>query len=280
MPRKVSTVASALVSVLVSALVSALVSSESYAANSGSTPVPEGSAALEGLIAAQPRTVAVISPVREAALRDTARVLGAQAGYGDRSRAIVRELKTMENEMDRRFRFGDLMLGRGILPASIDEVIDPMAIEGDSFRVAHRIYRISEPARPVGNAPTWRDWIYLGLDPDLKPQAPERAQLLPQDEAEKKYWEQELRLAYKEGWDAAQAAFGLNLARLERSYLGMRRFFELYMRGMVTWPMVATASSLVEKKDPNTIIVGSTVFRITAPTVFVDAPDEWSPLGQ
>lgn len=224
-------------------------------------------------------SVVRLTPVREAALRDAAIRLGVQWGLGDRSREIFNVMKDMNNELDRRYEFGALMMGVGFLPPVISEARDSVAIEGTTMRVAKLIYKIDEPPRPVRIAPTWRDWLYVGLDPDLRPVAPTVESLLPRDETEKAFWKRELDRSYIEGQAQANEVFDLNLARLNRTYDGMRRYYDLYKRGVVTAPMIASASSVLSRSDPNTVIIGNTVFSITVSAEFNSKTDEWVPLA-
>lgn len=224
--------------------------------------------------------VPVMSAVREAALRDTARVLGMQAGLGDESRRIIALTEQRTVELDRDYRFGDLLMGVGILPAAISRVENAVGIDGAVMRVAQSIYRIDEPARPVLQPPTWRDWLYVGLNPGLHPRPPSDQQLLPRDDQERQFWASVLDASYEQGVRQAKEIFAINMARLVRTYRGMRTFYELYDRGMVTAPEVVASSSIVNREDPNTIAVGATVFRIVAPTTFVEQHDLWRPLGR
>jgi len=71
--------------------------------------------------------------------------------------------------------------------------------------------------------------------------------------------------------------FDLNMSSLERTYLGMRRYYDLYARGVVTAPVIATASTIMRHEDPNTIAVGDTIFRITSQSSF-SSFEKWKPL--
>lgn len=221
-----------------------------------------------------------LTPVREAALRDAAILLGAQWGLGDRSRQIVAQIEAKATKLDRRYEFGALMMGVGFLPPVISEARDAVAIEGTTMRVAKVIYKIDEPPRPVRVAPTWRDWLYVGLDPELRPAAPTDAVSLPRDDNEKAYWKAEMRKSYEQGQIQADEVFQLNLARLERTYDGMRRYYDLYKAGIVTAPRIAEASSIFTQEDSNTVVIGNTVFSVTVAAGFNGKTNEWIPLAQ
>lgn len=229
--------------------------------------------------ASQVPNVVRLTPVREAALRDAAIRLGVQWGLGDRSREIYAVMTEMTQKLDRRYEFGALMMGVGFLPPVISEVRDAVAIEGTTMRVAKLIYKIDEPPRPVRIAPTWRDWLYTGLDPELRPAAPAVEALLPRDEVERAFWRNELKRAYSEGQAQADEVFNLNFAYLQRTYDGMRRYYDLYKRGVVTAPMIASASSILSRTDPNTVVIGDTVFSITVAAQFNEKTEAWVPLA-
>jgi defect-in-organelle-trafficking protein DotC len=109
---------------------------------------------------------------------------------------------------------------------------------------------------------------------------PSEPAVLPRDEQERAFWRAELSAAYQIGRKQADDIFELNVARLQRTYLGMRRFYDLFARGMVTAPTIVASSSVIDREDPNTIVVGGTVFRITAGTTFVEETQQWVPLGR
>jgi defect in organelle trafficking protein DotC len=243
---------------------------------------PEVLRALKGLSAtpAQIGPQQVLSPVREAALRETAQMLGVQAGLGEESRRIVASIQSRAAQLDERFRFNELLIGAGVLPPVISEAQDAFAVDGPVMRVAQRIYRIDEPARFVSTAPSWRSWLLVGLAPDLRPSPAVAPSLLPRDEQEVTFWRQILEEGYAAGVAQARSILELNLSRMERAYSGMRRFFDLHARGMVSKPQVIAADSVIDREDPNTVVVGSTVFRIVKPSDFVEQFQQWKPLGR
>ncbi len=228
---------------------------------------------------------AAVSLVREAALREAAEAIGAHRGLRDKSCAINAEIERKRTAFEVKYRFSDLMMGKGVLPPVITEARDSVALDATVMRVASRVYRLDEAARVVDVAPTWRDWIYVGLavaDCDrpyeLAVDLPE--QLRPRDAAETEYFRSVVARSYAAGVRQGADVFSQNLSRLERSYLGMRRFFELYARGMVSAPVVVASTDIVKRDDPNTLVVGNTIIRITVPVDFVEAHQQWKPLAQ
>lgn len=226
--------------------------------------------------------LAGISVVRESALREAAATLGAQAGLHDRSCEIDNALQARVSLMDKEFRFNSLMMGRGMLPPVISEARDTVTIDKRVIRVASRAYHLDEPAMLVDTPPTWRDWLYVGLDADncSSPyQIPEvSSQLRPRDGQERAFFNQVLTSSYQAGKAQAQSVYEENLARLERTYRGMRRYFELYERGMVSAPVLVSSTDVVAIDDPNTMILGNTVIRIIRDASFIEKVEAWKPL--
>ena len=224
-----------------------------------------------------------ISIVRETALREVALTVGAQAGLKSRSCEIAVAVHKESDQLDARFRFNSLMMGAGMLPPVISEARDTVARERTVMRIASIAYRFDEPAMLVDTPPTWRNWLYSGLDvaqcsaPTTLPSL--SSQLRPQNDVERRFVKTELEKAFAAGRQQAQNIFDANLARLERTHRGMRRYFELFERGMVSAPQIVSATDVVSLDDPNTMIVGNTVIRIARDSGFVVRDEEWKPLA-
>ncbi|WP_025139619.1 type IV secretory system conjugative DNA transfer family protein [Achromobacter sp. DH1f] len=239
------------------------------------------SEALNSLMNAKAGNVAPrISPVREAILRPTAQALGTQTGMIEAANEILQVINDMGGTMDRTFRFGDLVMGQGVLPPVVVASHNTASLgeSGKTMRVAGSVYKIEEPARFFTGAPSWRDWLLMGLLAQADaPALPTNPQLLPQDDKERAYWQDIIQKSYLQGREQAKRIFEENLAGLERTYLGMRTFYELHGRGLVSLPRLATSQDVVNQTDPNTIIVGDTVFRITVPSSFNTDTGRWKP---
>lgn len=225
-----------------------------------------------------------LSLVRETVLRESAAMLGARQGLRDKSCAIRGELERQRPDLDRKFRFNELMMGRGIFPPVISEARDSVSLEQTVMRVATRVYRIDEPARVADLAPTWRDWLYVGLTAERCEGAIElptgASQLKPQNAQEEAFFRTLLQQGYSLGFQQATDVLKSNVARLERAYDGMRRYYDLYARGMVSAPVIVSSTDVVKRDDPNTLIVGNTVIRITVPVDFVENTQRWRPLSE
>jgi len=221
-----------------------------------------------------------LSPVREAALRASARTLGAQTGLIEHSKKIVAMVDARREKIEKSFRFGDLVIGAGVLPPVLVHTKNPATVENDVMRLAGSVYQIKQPARFFTGAPSWRDWLLMGLPSEADvPEIPRDEQLLPRDDDERKFWEQEVVAAYQSGYTQAQEIFDHNLSLLEEVYMGMRTFYDLYQRNMVSAPIIAKSQQIITQDDPNTIVVGDTLFRITIPAQFQTNHEEWKILA-
>ncbi len=215
-----------------------------------------------------------ISETRAQALRQLGVGLGMRAGLADESRLIIDEIEKSKTDLDTKFNFGALTFSNGVLPPVVEEARDVIAITDYSMRIKGRVYRIVTPAS--FNQNNWRNYLYLGLLASDDPIVGEAQRtVLPKDSAEKTYWESIVRKAHEEGRKQSRKTFELNLARLERDYNGMNLFRELHRRNLVSAPSFAVATDSVARPDPNTIIIGESIFRITAQPEFIADDSKW-----
>jgi defect-in-organelle-trafficking protein DotC len=233
---------------------------------------------LPALLSASPTAEASesIPLVRRLELQGAAQAIGAQAGLADRSKEILADLQLHEHELDQKWRFTDLLFSNGVLPPVITKILDATDVASRVMTVQGAVYHIEEPARFVSVPPTWRDWLFTGLTPD-KPNVSDYQGSLPRNGSERDYWKEQLSAAYAAGRAQADSIFQTNLARLTKAYGGMRTFYELHAAGMVSLPQIASATDSVVERDPNAVVIGQTVFRITADSSFNKA-SQWKPL--
>lgn len=217
-----------------------------------------------------------IGYAREQTLKEMATALGARAGLSDRSRELIAIFASRAPALDAKFNFNPLVIGNSALPPVISESLNVVALETTAMRVAGAVYNIDEPARFAMPTPTWRNWLYIGLD-ESAVAIPTLNGVGPNNAAEKQLWEKLTREGYEQGRAQAQAVYDANLAQLQRTHDGMRRYFDLWRRGMVSAPIIASSAEIFEREGPNTINVGNTLFRITAPTDFKPF-QQWTPL--
>lgn len=215
-----------------------------------------------------------ISEVRAETLRTIGRSLGMRAGLADGSEAIIAQIEKEKRALDERFHFGSLTFPSGALPPVIEESKDVMSVMDFSFRLAGQVYRIISPAR-FGQV-NWRDYLYLGLAADTDPLVSEsHSSVYPRDATEISFWQRSVREAYDQGRQQAKEIFDLNLQRMERDFNGMRLYYELAARGLVSAPAIAAATESVSNPDPNTLIIGETMIRITQQPIFEKDGNKW-----
>lgn len=220
-----------------------------------------------------------INQVRKAALDGAAITIGTQTGMIERANEIGRIIARRADELDQTFRFGDLVIGQGVLPPVIVETQNAVSVNDNSMRLAGAVYRLDQPARFFAGAPSWRDWLLLGLPVGQElPEIPQNEQLLPKDEKERQYWRHQVKLAYENGRAQADEIFRNNMGQLVKTYNGMRTFYDLYERKMVSAPYIASAQEVVTQDDPNMMVVGDTTFRITLPSQLNTDAKQWKPL--
>lgn len=237
---------------------------------------PEMQALLSASSSGTPQAPA-ISYVREQALRSAAKTLGLQLGEAQRARQILALLHAQSARLDAAFAFNRLMMGVGVLPPVIVETRDAVSLDASVMHVADRTYTIIAPPRFVAMPPTWRSYLELGLSTQ-DPVIPTSDPRYPKDAAERAYWKKEVQSAYAEGVATANSIFSLNLALLKRDYSGMRTFYELYARHMVTAPVIAGSHQII-RRDGKSIAVGDAVFRITAQPDFVSKTSDWTAIA-
>jgi defect-in-organelle-trafficking protein DotC len=215
-----------------------------------------------------------ISDVRAQALQALGSNLGERAGLADESKKIIKDIESNKTGLDTKYNFGSLTFPTGALPPVIEDASDVISVMDFSMRVAGKIYIIKAPA--TFHMANWRDYLYLGLSSEEDPVVNEgQRSVYPRDSKEERYWNKVVHEGYERGRKQASAIFKMNLARLERDFYGMRTYYELYGRGLVSAPAIATATESVSRPDPNTIIIGETLIRITSPAAFEKDMTKW-----
>lgn len=217
---------------------------------------------------------AAITPARANALREAALPLGSHKGLADRSAELLAALDERATRLDTMYRFGALITRNGVLPPVITEARDAVEATSDQIRRADAMYKIAVPARFVTIAPSWRDYLFVGLRIKAQVDSLPFPSMLPKTAAERRYWKEEVELGYAQGRALADQILETNLARLNRDYTGMLRYSELLNRGMVSEPQVAVAPRIVSG-DRNHIDVGDTLYRVTDHGGFVTDPSKW-----
>lgn len=216
-----------------------------------------------------------IPEVRAGDLRRIGRNLGMRAGLIDGSDIIIKMIEADKARLDREYNFGSLTFASGALPPVIEDAKDVISVMEFSMTVAGRVYKIVSPSR-FGQV-NWRDYLYLGLSFEKDPLLnDDQRAVYPRDDKERMFWKKVVQEGYAAGRDQARQIFEVNLARLKRDFKGMRLYYELAARGLVSQPEIATATDSVANPDPNTLIIGETLIRITAQPKFQGDSAKWS----
>lgn len=216
-----------------------------------------------------------VSVMRQDTLRDVALSIGAQGGLAWRSSEILASINKDAARLDAIYRFGQLVTQSGVFPPVIVEAQDSVSVEDDQLRVADRIYRIVEKARFASTPPSWRNYLFSGLSAEAAQPAP-HSSLLPRNDQERAIWKQYARQGWQEGVRQADMIFEKNLARLDRDYTGMLRYYVLLKKGMVDEPKVAHSYAVVTG-DANQIVVGDTLHQVSKQPGFKIDPSQWKP---
>ena len=217
---------------------------------------------------------AQVTPLRASALRDAALAVGLRGGVLERARQIHGALQAQSDSLDRTYRFSGLIQPSGILPPVVEEARNALSVSEQTLRSTDLLLRIVRPARFVSVAPSWRDYLLLGLP--LQAQVPmPHASLLPRNDEEKALWQQAVRQGWQAGLQQADATFEANLARLSRDYMGMLRYMALRERNLITEDLVAEARSVVAGGGDE-MAVGERLYRIAAQPRLNAAPSTWT----
>lgn len=175
------------------------------------------------------------------AIKENGIRIGIQAGMIYRGKQIKKSLDFRSVSLDKIYEFQPLMDRDGFLPPVIGEVSRKIATEGGAQReeYAGYIYRIIVPAKFVRIVPTWRDYLYTGLSDSRMSvdQLPEA--IRPKTDAEKKVWHDAVDEGWVDGVKQSDMIFAENMARLDRDYVGMFRYFYLRGKGMIMSPVLS-----------------------------------------
>lgn len=219
-------------------------------------------------------TASKISTVRLDNLKQTARGIATQASLSWRSRQINLMLHSQKRNLDRIFDFNYLTLNKNVLPPILVEGRNTLNLADDfTIRVADQEYQIVQPPRFITTPPNWRNYIWMGY---TKPETP-NATLLPQNAAERKIWNDNIRVGWNEGITQADQIFSTNLARLQRDYEGMILYRKLLLQHMVSPPYVSQAD-LGVTGDGNNIHINDRVLRITSIPQLQPDTTNWHPV--
>lgn len=227
-------------------------------------------------LSAQSVPSAAILPARAEILSEAALALGSRKGMAERAAQLINTLEARASHLDRLYRFSVLVMKNGVLPPVITEARHAMQADHEQVRVADRMYRMIVPARLITLPPSWRDYLFLGLRTPSDDRMP-LVNVLPKKPTERAYWKEQVLMGYAHGRELADTILQRNWARLDRDYLGMLRYLDLFHKKMVTKPTVSVAASLVTG-DKQQMNVGDTLYRLNEQSAFVNDAKAWQPI--
>lgn len=215
--------------------------------------------------------------IRNDALREAALSYGARGGLAYRTFEIQRRLVEHEVSLSKIFDFTRLLInapsGLLIEPPIVSEAQRAVLVNGggQEAAVSDRVLRINKAARIVTAPRNWRlylerDWGVVDAPPEL---------LLPRSGEERTQW----KAFVQEGWNAgvaqAEETFEADLDRMTNEYIGMIRYRELLVQGMIS-PPYAMHEDRGVTGGGSEMRVGDRGVSITGPSVLIPRSDKWT----
>lgn len=238
------------------------------AASAAASEAPPGLAAVQAAKPASGPEIPFAEEKRAAAARLAALGFGSRAGLARRGWEIAGLLDRHAARLGAIYRFGELMLGEGgfdLMPPVAAETRRAFRLERAGTRAARaeRLLRIVEPARLVGAAPHWRDWLRRAWPPAVPP----ASALFPRDEAEAARWRSLIAEGWAEGTALADDIFAADLDRLNRTFEGVVLWHRLHRAGMAAAPRFEIVETGVSGHE-RLMRVGEALARIAQPARF------------
>lgn len=216
--------------------------------------------------------------IRVGFLRDEGFRIGVYYGLASRSEQIAKRVEEKRYDLDRSYRFSALLDENGMLPPVVSEVRDETQVEGERKREMSRVLKYEKPATFVSVAPTWRNYLFVGLlqGKGSEPALPDPS-LKPKDDKERAVWKEALQSGWTAGEKQAEEIFAKNLARMERDFVGMVRYKSLVSTGFAKKPSVSVTRAAVSG-DGKTLVLGDTLSAVTKPSEFNLNSADWKPV--
>lgn len=219
--------------------------------------------------------------IRRDALREAAISYGARGGLAWRTFYIRNDLEKSAASLDKVYDFRQLLIpapsGFLIEPPIINESLNAMLIEDDGQQaaVSDALYNIVNNAKIVSTARTWRnylerEWGTVEPPPDI---------LRPENEEERKLWQELVIKGWDEGIKQADEIFQDDLNVLQADFQGMVRYRMLLAQGMVSPPYALQVDRGVTG-DGNEMRVGDRAVQITGVPELITGSEAWQPANR
>ncbi len=209
--------------------------------------------------------------IREAALREMALTLGAQASLSYRAKEIDEELVKHTRYLDQIFDFNALVLEHNVLPPVLLEGRNELNLaDTNTIRVSNRTYKVHKQARFITAVPNWREYLWMDY---TAPELP-HASLLPINREEQRVWADGIASGWEKGNEQANTILEESIARIKEDFNGMILYRKLLAMNMVSPPYVSQ-SDLGVTGDGDEIHIDDRVLRITALPALNTNAGEW-----
>lgn len=219
--------------------------------------------------------------VRRDALREAAASFGARGGLAWRTYHIRHELETRGKQLDKVYDFRQLLIpapsGLLIEPPVISESLNALLIEDDGQQaaVSDAIYYIVNNAKIVSTARTWRtylerEWGAVDPPPDI---------LRPENDEERRIWEELVAKGWDEGILQANEIFQEDLNVLQADFQGMVRYRILLTQGKVSPPYALQVDRGVTG-DGDEMRIGDRAVQITGKPELITGTEQWQPASR
>ena len=211
--------------------------------------------------------------VRIAGMLRESKIAGARAGTKYRYSQLSNLLSSVEVQsiLDRAFSFQSLSRDAKIVLPVITEVNGSMDISTDrqSAKTTKQSWRIIAPARITTTLLTWRQ--YLNIDLYMTRSTPKlNGYFAPQNRKETRLFKAAFCSGFAVGHAQANDMLSLQLNRLKRDFIGMWRFRQLEMQGIVTYPQVVE-TRLGTLVNDDVVFIDKRDVRIDVPTRFTES---------
>lgn len=211
------------------------------------------------------------SKIREAALKETALSLGAQAGLASRAKTIDDQLVRHTRLLDHIYDFNALVLEHNVLPPVLLEGRNTLNLADlQSIRISNRTFRVYKQAHFITTAPNWRQYLWMDYQ---SPELPHPS-LLPTNKSEKVIWQHYAAKGWEQGMEQGNIILEESIARLKQDFNGMILYRKLLAMNMVSPPFVSN-TDLGVTGDGEEIHIDDRVLRITALPALNTNANEW-----
>ncbi|MCO4160922.1 type IV secretory system conjugative DNA transfer family protein [Citrobacter amalonaticus] len=216
-----------------------------------------------------------LSDTRYQMLTDAGLTLGFRGGKAQRAWELRQALESRTSTLDALYDFRPLTHREGWLPPVIDEARDVATITDDQIRTASTIYTIVLPERFISNPPSWRTWLYAGLDVQV-PEGPENM-VKPENAEQRRILRDAITQGWQEGRERADHTLEASFNRLTRDYRGMLLYSALLRQGKISRPKITEQHQTVTG-DKQRLVTGDRVRRLQDRAGFETDKTKWKPV--